>query len=295
MSTCFILGTLALAVAAGVACGAPPPTPATTPTPELALAAIETPTTALTPTSTLIQTVTPTPTPTPLPTSTPTPTPVPPLASYTVDVESGSAPLTVEFDNASEGPIASVEWDFGDGATSSDGSPSHRYTIAGTYSVKLAVSGPGGTDTRSVSDLITVLPGPAASLEVSPSTATLTVQHAVEFSALVRDEFGNVVDDAVVWATTADSGSIDENGLFSAGTVSGAFANSIMASLRTDTGEQTDWASVTVEPGPPSEAVVEPGEISLESGGSQDFRVEVFDEFGNGITDALVPTINKQR
>ena len=61
----------------------------------------------------------------------------PPSASFLVDVDSGSAPLTVEFDNTSQGPATDVEWDFGDGATSTNLSPVHRYTVAGTYDVKL--------------------------------------------------------------------------------------------------------------------------------------------------------------
>ena len=70
----------------------------------------------------------------------------PPSASFLVDVDSGSAPLTVEFDNTSQGPATEVEWDFGDGDTSTSLSPIHRYTVAGTYDVKLSVSGPGGSD-----------------------------------------------------------------------------------------------------------------------------------------------------
>ena len=105
---------------------------------------------------------------------TPTPGPVkdvsdktePPSASFLVDVDSGSAPLTVEFDNTSQGPATEVEWDFGDGDTSTSLSPIHRYTVAGTYDVRLSVSGPGGSDVTVMNQLITVEPGQVSRVQV---------------------------------------------------------------------------------------------------------------------------------
>ncbi|MEM6801980.1 MAG: S8 family serine peptidase [Bacteroidota bacterium] len=49
----------------------------------------------------------------------------------------------VNFNNTSTGAL-SYEWDFGDGTTSTDQNPSHDYTLAGTYTVTLVVSGSGG-------------------------------------------------------------------------------------------------------------------------------------------------------
>ena len=46
---------------------------------------------------------------------TPTATPLPPSASFSVDVNSGGAPLTVNFSNVSNGPTTSREWDFSRG------------------------------------------------------------------------------------------------------------------------------------------------------------------------------------
>ena len=107
-----------------------------------------------------------------------------------------------------------MKWGFGDGSTSTDQTPTHRYTIAGSYTVRLEVSGPGGTDTRVMADLITVEPGPPVSLEVSPSTATLTVQEVDQFTAVARDEFGNVVPREVPWAIAGAGGSISTAGRF---------------------------------------------------------------------------------
>jgi len=52
----------------------------------------------------------------------------------------------VEFSDTSEGAVWSWEWDFGDGTTSSEKNPVHRYGKTGTYTVILKVNGPFGGD-----------------------------------------------------------------------------------------------------------------------------------------------------
>jgi len=173
-------------------------------------------------------------------------------------VESGNAPVTVEFDNTSQGPVTSVEWDFGDGARSADANPTHRYRLAGHYTVRLTVSGPGGTDTSVSSDLITVRPGLPTSLEVSPTLSRLPVQKTTQLNVVVRDQFGNIVSSEVTLATTAPGSSIGPSGLFTSGEIVGTFAFSVIASLRSDTLELVHSVSVIIVPGPvrsPSPAI----------------------------------------
>ncbi|MGC9516171.1 MAG: DUF3344 domain-containing protein [Methanomicrobiales archaeon] len=81
-----------------------------------------------------------------------------PVASFTGTPTSGRANLTVKFTNNSTGTITRYEWDFnGDGKIDSTlKSPSYTYTKAGTYTVKLTVKGPGGTNTQSRTKYITV-------------------------------------------------------------------------------------------------------------------------------------------
>ena len=248
MKRCFVI-VLALAVTTGLACGEPAPTP---PAPWLAVMSTASPTDTPTPTQTPTPTRSPGPTSTPTPTATltstpePAPTPVPPQASFSADRESGRAPLTVYFGNTSEGPIASVRWDFGDGTTSTSLSPRHRYTVAGSYTVQLAVSGPGGAAAVAESDLIAVRPGPPVSLEIVPPSATLAVLERAQFEAVLRDKFGNVVPGTPYWSVIAGGGSIDPSGIFTAGNVMGGFADTAMAYLLTNTRLIAAAASVTV-------------------------------------------------
>ncbi|MED5451673.1 MAG: PKD domain-containing protein [Candidatus Neomarinimicrobiota bacterium] len=69
-------------------------------------------------------------------------------AAFTPDKTSGVFPLTVQFNDRSTGNPTSWDWDFGDGTTSTDQSPSHTYTASGQYNVSLTVSdGTNSTNT----------------------------------------------------------------------------------------------------------------------------------------------------
>jgi PKD repeat protein len=86
---------------------------------------------------------------------------VQPGAVFTAAPTSGAYPsLTVTFTDASTGIVTNWYWNFGDGATSNTSttlSVAHTYTTAGVYSVAETVSGPGGTNTSTQTNLITVL------------------------------------------------------------------------------------------------------------------------------------------
>ncbi|AKB32998.1 cell surface protein [Methanosarcina siciliae HI350] len=66
--------------------------------------------------------------------------PVIPVAAFTASPTSGDAPLTVNFTDESTGSPTSWSWDFGDGDTSTEQSPSHTYSKAGNYTVNLTVA-----------------------------------------------------------------------------------------------------------------------------------------------------------
>lgn len=51
----------------------------------------------------------------------------------------GPAPLAVTFTSVFAGQITAYQWDFGDGATSSEESPMHVYTSPGSYAVALTI------------------------------------------------------------------------------------------------------------------------------------------------------------
>ncbi|MFT7603797.1 MAG: PKD repeat protein [Saprospiraceae bacterium] len=79
------------------------------------------------------------------------------VAAAAASVESGCVPLTVDFSNSSTA-IASIEWDFGDGNTSSQTDPAHTFTEAGEYTVIQYANSDCGYDTTTLN--ITVFPSP---------------------------------------------------------------------------------------------------------------------------------------
>lgn len=81
---------------------------------------------------------------------------VSPVAHFGADPVTGTRPLTVQFSDSSTGSINTWSWDFGDGNTSTEQNPQHTYEIADTFTVSLTVTGPGGSDTETRIDYISV-------------------------------------------------------------------------------------------------------------------------------------------
>ena len=81
----------------------------------------------------------------------------PPVADFSADVLSGTAPLVVQFTDESTGGLANQwSWSFGDLGTSTLEDPEYTYLTPGVYTVTLAATGPGGTDLEVKSGYIVV-------------------------------------------------------------------------------------------------------------------------------------------
>ena len=149
------------------------------------------------------------------------------MADFSAAPRWGRPPLTVTFTNQSSGNYTSSEWDFGDGVTSTLTNPTHIYTVDGTFTVTLTVTGPGGEDTEVKSAFIHVglqtvylplvmrdyVPKPDVHIRYVAVSGTdngndcgrdtlpcATVQHAVDVSALsdeVRIAAGTYTDVSV--------------------------------------------------------------------------------------------------
>ena len=83
-----------------------------------------------------------------------------PTAAFT----STTVGLTAEFASQSTG-VATYDWDFGDGATSTDNNPEHTYAQSGTYTVTLTVANDCGSTTTT--ETVAVLAAPTASFTQS--------------------------------------------------------------------------------------------------------------------------------
>lgn len=72
-----------------------------------------------------------------------------PVSNFSTSPTSGNAPLSVQFTGLSQNTTG-WKWDFGDGATSTDQSPMHTYSTAGTYTANLTVSNANGTSSQTI-------------------------------------------------------------------------------------------------------------------------------------------------
>ncbi|MGA2138334.1 MAG: glycosyl hydrolase family 28 protein [Verrucomicrobiia bacterium] len=84
----------------------------------------------------------------------------PPVAGFNATPTAGIAPVAVTFSDTSTGRITNRHWDFGDGATLDTLATNvvHDYNGAGTWTVQLIVSGPGGAGTNTQVNDIFVAP-----------------------------------------------------------------------------------------------------------------------------------------
>ncbi len=108
-----------------------------------------------------------------------------PQVDFSADVTAGPAPLEVTFMDLSEvyggcEPTA-IEWNFGDGATSTDANPTHVYEVYGNYTVKLTYTIPFGTGRASESKVAMIqvacgIPVVDFEIDVTEGDPPLTVQ-----------------------------------------------------------------------------------------------------------------------
>ena len=151
-------------------------------------------------------TVVPTPTTTIEPTPTTTQDPAP-VADFTADQTSGTAPLSVQFTDASTGQVADYAWDFNNDGTidSTEKNPTYTYADAGTFTVKLTVTGASGSDDETKTNYITATPGPTPTPIPAPVAqfsgvptsgyAPLTVQFTDESTGIYNAIYWDFNDD----------------------------------------------------------------------------------------------------
>ncbi len=133
--------------------------------------------------------------------------PVPPVANFSGTPTTGMAPLEVSFTDSSTGDIDSWSWSFGDGGSSTAQNLTYTYDDPGTYTVALEVTGPGGIDTRTRTNYITVTAAPQP--PVADFSGTLTTGMAPLQVSFTDSSTGDI--DSRSW-TFGDGGtSTDQN------------------------------------------------------------------------------------
>ena len=132
-------------------------------------------------------------------------------AGFQADPVSGIAPLEVAFSDSSTGNTQDYLWDFGDGTTSPDPTPSHFYLEPGIYNACLTISGECGTDTHQVI------------IKVSSPAKWQTFNYPNPFNPVDGKEVtapdGTATDGTIITYTLPDD--IDDEALVSIYTIAG--------------------------------------------------------------------------
>ncbi len=118
---------------------------------------------------------------------------IPPIAAFTTNPSEPYTSDTITFTDTStdqDGTITSWHWDFGDGATSNEKNPTHKYTEDETYNIKLTVTDNDDTFNEKQIDLTVKNIAPTAAFTYSPSKAYINTE--VEFTDTSTDQDGTI-------------------------------------------------------------------------------------------------------
>jgi PKD repeat protein len=158
---------------------------------------------------------------------------VPPVAKFSFTPAGPQVSQTVQFTDLStdeDGTITGWDWDFGDGGTSTDQNPTHKYTTAGIYTIALTVTDDNGTSSTELKKQISVGQAGAAIVTYSYPNPSSTQAHIVYsypvgatditlsiFSvtgAQVLSEDMSTTGTEYVWDLRSNSGDSLPNGLY---------------------------------------------------------------------------------
>lgn len=130
---------------------------------------------------------------------------LPPILHVAAAPHSGCQPLAVAFTNTTAADsVSTIQWQFGDGGSSTADDPTHTYTDPGSFDVTLAVTAPNGcmADTL-LADWIEVYPAPVAGFMADPTEGCSGMQ--VQFTNTTGP-----LTDQTAW-TFGDGGSSTAN------------------------------------------------------------------------------------
>jgi hypothetical protein len=123
--------------------------------------------------------------------------------------------------------------------------------VAGTYTNTVRAT--SGTISGTASVIVTAPTPVLTSIVVLPTPALVATGGIQQFTATGRDQNGNIIAMTPVWTVVNGGGTIDAaTGRFTAGLVTGTFANTVVATSGTVSGSATVVVSAVVPPPSPS-------------------------------------------
>ena len=184
------------------------------------------------------------PTPGPLATITVTPNPTLPIGALQPFIATG---------RDARGNLVAITptWSIVSGGGAINGS-SGLFTagnVAGTFTLTVKATSGGISGFATV---IVTSPGTLATITVTPNPGGTVVSGTIQYSAEGQDANGVVIPivPAATWSVVSGGGTINGSGLFTAGTATGTFFNTVRATSGGISGFATAIVTSTAQPGP---------------------------------------------
>ncbi|NEY31282.1 carbohydrate-binding protein [Streptomyces sp. PRKS01-65] len=122
-----------------------------------------------------------------------------PVAQAAASRTSGQAPLRVSFSSAGttdqDGDALTYVWDFGDGSTSTQADPTHRYRKNGTYTATVTAKDPSGRTGSASVQIVVGNTAPRVTLDLPKDGQLFSFGDAIPFKVRVTDpEDGRSID-----------------------------------------------------------------------------------------------------
>ncbi|MGQ4808229.1 hypothetical protein NKDENANG_01605 [Candidatus Entotheonellaceae bacterium PAL068K] len=124
-----------------------------------------------------------------------------------------------------------------------------------------------------LTDHITIIGQPPVALRVIPQNATVDMRGTYQFRAVAVDAQGHEVEVKPTWTFVGDTGTVDDEGLFTATKLDHDVILATYAGL-------SAGAQVTVVPGAVATVQITPAETTVQAGMTQQFQVAAFNAHG---------------
>ena len=158
-------------------------------------------------------------------------------------------------------------------------------TRAGAFRSAVTVEVTQGSETRTATADVLVEPGPLESVTIAAAGLPAEVTKEQLFSATALDEFDNVVTGFnLVFRADETAGQVDDQGTFTAGTLSGTFQEAVTVEVTQGPVTRTATTAVTIKPGPVDRITIEPAGPPAQVTEAQQFKTTAVDKHGNSIT-----------
>ncbi|MFK8009016.1 MAG: PKD domain-containing protein [Saprospiraceae bacterium] len=210
-----------------------------------------------------------------------------------------SSPVTVDFIDQSTSPgnpITDWVWDFNDGSTSEQSSPTHTYLISGNFTICLTVTNSAGeSDTECKTDYISISAIPICTIlppdELSCSNTTVTLDGSLSSVGPNFEYIWSTTNGNIVSGSTTPNAIVDSPGSYTlevTNTVSGCSSNTTV--------EVTSDTNIPIaDAGPDMVLSCNDVTVTLDGSGSSAgvaISYEWVDENGSTIDLSLDPTVS---